>query len=286
MSKSFAFLTPTYGPDFDRCSLLVRSFERFVEGDAALHLIVDPPDVERFRGLESERVGVLEARRLLPWWLVQTPLTRKLWLSLRTPPVRGWIVQQLLKLSANRAVGADYFVFVDSDVCFVKPFDPSRLLDSGRLRLHRVPGAAQLDTHFRWHRAAGRLLGLGERDYFGADYIGNLITWRRDHLEALHERLEEVSGKHWRRALLSEPHLSEYILYGVFVDHVLGASSGHFTDDQELCLVSWDHRLGRNGERIDRFFAELRTEHVAVMVDAKLGLAPSLYANLALGEPV
>ena len=38
-------------------------------------------------------------------------------------PVRGWLVQQLVKLVACRDVAADIIVHADSDVALVRPFD-------------------------------------------------------------------------------------------------------------------------------------------------------------------
>src|SRR3546814_12498208 len=76
--------------------------------------------------------------------------------------------------------------------------------------------------HARWHATAQRLLGLPVTGYSGADYIGNLIKWRADALAQLQRRIAEESGRRWDTAVPGERAFSEYIIYGVFVDVVLG----------------------------------------------------------------
>jgi len=183
-----------------------------------------------------------------------------------------------VKLSAAEHLDADGFIFVDSDVSFIRPFDPAEFVDAdGRVRLFRVPGAAQLPTHFRWHRTAARLLGLPPTDYFGANYIGNMITWRRDVLTKLYRRIEDVTGRSWSAAVCSQVHLSEYILYGIFVEHLL-AGEGHFYQERAHCHISWDYDVSTPAG-LDSFIADTRPDHVAVMVSAKERIPAARYSD-------
>jgi len=276
-TDTFALITPSYGPDFERCELLARSVECHVSGPSRHIVLVEGRDWKRFRSLSSSRTEVVLVEDMMPSWLHRIPFSKGFLFSTRTRPVRNWIWQQLVKLSVANHVSEDVLVFVDSDVFFVRDFDPSRLMRDGRTRLFRAPGAAQLETHKRWHRSAASLLGLEPSDYFGADYIGDIVTWRSDHVKALHRRIEEMSGIGWQRAVARTWHLSEYILYGVFVDQILKGGN-HFETQESLCQISWEYDVD-GLQALNRVFDEIRPEHVAVMVDAKLGIAASQYSD-------
>lgn len=233
-----------------------------------------------FRQFAGHRTTLVTAEDLLPWWIFRIPRVRKVWMSLKTLPVRSWIVQQLMKLSVASKIDADVFCFVDSDVAFIRNTDAGTFLQGDTVRLFRRPGQANQPSHQRWHRSSARLLGLPEQDYFGSDYIGNMITWRRDCLMQLHRHIEKTTGKHWLRAVASELHLSEYILYGIFAEHVKGLeASGHDPQHNDLCHCSWDYQIDGPAD-IERFFAEpIRADVHAVLVQSNLKLAPDVYAD-------
>lgn len=274
-----ALLTCSYAPDFERCRQLCRSVDRFASGFAEHVLIVPRRDHALFAPLLRDGRRMVAAEKLLPNWIGRIPRSRRWWWSARSLPVRGWIVQQIIKLSAFEACADDVngLVFVDSDVQLVRAFSPEPVLQDGRLRLHRVPGHGKKDFHLRWHRSTAKLLGLPATDYFGADYIAQLVSWRRDHVTALQRHISEQSGSDWRATICRTLHFSEYTLYGIFVEHVLGASGdtfpGHYADDRDLCHCSWDHpdRVV-DRERLIDFLNELEPHHAAVLIQSNLGL--------------
>jgi hypothetical protein len=278
-----AIITPSYGPDFERCRLLARSVEWHVAEPTRHYVLVESRDWKKFKSIAGPRTEIVPVEELVPSWLHRLPLSKSFLFSTRTRPVRNWIWQQLVKLSVAEHVDADTLVFVDSDVLFVRDFEPASLARDGRTRMFRAPGAAQLETHFRWHRSAARLLGIAERDYFGADYIGDIITWRRDHVRALHRRIETATGTSWQRAIARTWHLSEYILYGIFVDQCLDGGS-HYCTDESLCQISWNYQVD-DVKSLERVFLEVRPEHVAIMVDAKLGIPAAQYEPLLATVP-
>lgn len=275
----YAIVTPSYGPDFERCQLLSQSIDAHVSGEFHHHVIVDARDVPLFRQLEGPRTTVTSVESVMPWWLRRMPMSRRWWMNFKGKPVRNWILQQLVKLSVSDFIDAESYVFVDSDVAFVRPFDVSSLETEGLLRLFRVPGAANQPTHRPWHRTSASLLGLPSTDYFGSTYIGNLITWRRDNLQKMHRHIESVTGRPWLQAVSSHWHLSEYILYGIFVEHVLGEKSNQVFTDIPLCHISWNYNLESDAD-IARFFDELWPEHVAVMMSSKQYIPPARYQHL------
>jgi hypothetical protein len=182
---------------------------------------------------------VLAVEDVVPARFRQLPRTQGWWLDEQGWPLRGWIMQQVTKLSANRASPAEHLVFADSDLVFIRPFGAADILRAGRLRLHRIPGAKDSGEHLRWHHRAADLLGI-ERRYFGSDYIGQLISWRRSHLEGLQQHLEQTLQRPWHRGVARSLRVSEYILYGAYIDAVVGlADSGHYPVADDLCHCCW-----------------------------------------------
>jgi hypothetical protein len=281
---NYAIVTPSYGPDFERCRLLCQSMDRLVSGDFRHILVVDERDRERFRALEGPRTEIRTVESILPWWLRRPPYVSRWWLSFKSPPVRNWLLQQLVKLSVDELSSYDNFCFIDSDVVFIRPFEVKDLSPGGKLRLFRVPGAARQPSHFPWHRSAAHLLGLPPTDYFGATYIGNLITWRREHLIALHAHIEAVHGRGWLETICRHWHLSEYILYGIFIEHVLGLDhAGHTPTDVPLCHISWTYSMDSDKD-LELFFKDVKSNHVAVMVSSKQGVPVPRYLHLLPSE--
>ncbi|MGF1566482.1 MAG: DUF6492 family protein [Nodosilinea sp.] len=279
VSSTLALVTPSYAPDYDRCQLLVNSVQAFAQGPIRHYIIVDGRDYGRFQSLVRVNTEVLTVESLLPRWILRLPLVSRAWLSLKTPPLRNWIVQQLVKIAFAKTAREATTVFVDSDVAFVRPFNLGEFARQGQTRLFRVPAFYAADFE-PWYQAAYGYLGLS--GYVSGvarpNYIGNLITWKQANVVALCDRIEQVSGRSWIETLATAKTLSEYVLYGVFVDQVLGADAGHFYDWSPLCLEYWDTQP-LNSVQLAEFFATPPPETVAVMISAKAGMPPSRYAD-------
>ncbi|MCE9621052.1 MAG: DUF6492 family protein [Actinomycetia bacterium] len=272
----FTLITPTYLPDLARAELLVESVQRCCPG-LAHHLIVDHRDLPHFRHL-SDRATIICSDDLLPWWIHRLPGRRSLWLSLRSRPNRGWIVQQILKITAASQVAADVSIFCDSDVAFVREFNPTRSLLRG-------DSVALLDVEFvndevrEWTDVAGRLLGIAPDTLSPRGHVGNLICWRRDNVVSMIERIENVAGTDWRTALMRLPTFSEYILYGAHTRAVLGHEyAGQHPSTLPLVKASWGLDLG-DEHALNDFFAELDPATVAVMIHSKDGIDPARYRD-------
>jgi hypothetical protein len=274
-----AIVTISYAPDFERCALLARSVKEFVDPSIKHYIAVDRRDLALFRQLAGPRTDILAVESVMPWWVFRMPLAKRWWLSLKTKPVRNWILQQGVKLSMPRHLQEDVLMFVDSDVAFVRPFDDESFIRGDQVRLFRLPGEGKIVEQYPWHQTAARLLGLPPTDYFGARYIGNIVSWRRDNALKMYEHIERTTGRNWLESVVSQWHLSEYILYGVFVDHVLKEQSGHWADVSNICHEYWDDRpLSR--EALQEFFATMQPEHVAVMISAKARMGLRDYGDL------
>ena len=247
-----ALLTMSYRGDYELCGLLCETADRFVPPAFHHVLAVPAADMALFRPLAARNRVLVTQESLLPRWLWRLPSPppgarrllrlprRNMYATLKGGLVRGWIAQQMMKLAASRDAQADVVLHVDSDVAFVRPLTPDRLLQDGRVRLLRTPGAGDTPMHRPWHVAASRLLGLPPAPYQGADYIGNLTTWRPAVVAAMLARIGEIAGRDPFEALARTRDFSEYVLYGAFWDHVMKQSdAAHAPTDRLLCATVW-----------------------------------------------
>lgn len=287
MLPKIVIVTPSYAPDFERCQALCESLQRFVSGHAEHVVIVDRQDQALFSRLAGATTRLLLKEEILPGWLRKLPFSRKWWLNLRGLPVRGWILQQIVKLSVAEAIAADLYLFVDSDVIFIRPFQAATVMNErGQVRLFSAPRKPEDLTeprHCAWYRQAGKTFGLSGESYQQSDYISQLVTWRRDTLRQLTARIAEKGGRDWRAVLANTLDFSEYTLYGVFAEHVLGDASGHFLAQNELCYCSWHHRIEKH-EDLLAFLRDIPECYPAVLIQSNLGIAPADYLR-ALGRP-
>ena len=282
MSK-IAIVTPSYAPDFERCRVLCDSLQRFVTGHSEHVIVIDRQDQELFSQLAGPHTRLLLKEDMLPGWLRKLPFSRKWWLNLRGLPVRGWILQQIVKLSVAEAIDADLFMFADSDVAFLRPFQVSEVInDAGQVRLYSAPLKPEdvnEPRHCAWYRHAGKVFDLSGDAYRTNDYISQLVTWRRDTLQKLTDRIAEQGGRRWQAVLANTLDFSEYVLYGVFAEHVLGDASGHYVTQNELCYCSWHHRI-ESREDLFAFLRGIPENYPAVLVQSNLGVSPTDYAQV------
>jgi hypothetical protein len=188
------------------------------------------------------------------------------------PPVRGWILQQVLKLAAAAAAEDDVVLLVDSDVQFMRPFTVETFVRDGVVRFYRKPNAIdeQLPRHVIWHQTARALLGLPPAQPPYTDYISSLMAWDPAIVRRMLARVTDVAGRSWTTAIAGQLHFSEWTLYGVFVDDVLGAPATSFASDDSLCLAHWG-TTPLNPDTAAEFLSGLRATDVAAMISAKSG---------------
>ncbi|MBE9030414.1 hypothetical protein IQ266_11790 [filamentous cyanobacterium LEGE 11480] len=282
MSPSFAIITPSYAPDFQRCQLLANSVNQYIQPPFVHYIVVDRCDAQLFSSLANTRTRILTVESVLPRWIFREPIFRKVWLSWKVPPLRNWILQQIVKLAVAQQIEQDVAVFVDSDVIFVRPFDLNQLAqDDQQVRLYRDDqgNPVQRDMHRKWHASAAEVLGLSTIDPQIPDYIGNLITWRKQNVIQLCQHIEMVSGRGWIQTLAGVWNLSEYVLYGLFVDQVIPQQAQHYPDHRNFCHDYWLTECIA-GEALQDWVSQLQPEQVAIMISAKSGMSVQDYAPL------
>ena len=271
---SFAVVTPAYLPDLKRCELLAESLDRCAP-QVPHYLIVDRCDRSAFRHLERDQRQLIESEALVGNWMLRMPGRKGFWLSLRAPPVRGWILQQILKIAAIQAMPERTLVFCDSDVAFFRRFDRDNLLVDGKVGLMDVPFVN--DDRRRWTATARRLLGLPAQDGGIRNHVGNMICWNRETVKAMQGRIESCTGINWQVALARNFSFSEYMIYGIFVRELLGYNVvDHAPSTVPLVKGTWNGPLTTDSA-IDAFFADFDPQTVAVMVHSRDGIDPARY---------
>ena len=274
-TQTSALVTASYLPDLERCRLLCETIDKHVSGHSHHYLLVASNDVASFRELEGPRRTVVDERDLLPGWLrsFPDPLSRfrkRIWLSFRTMPLRGWHVQQLRRIAIAGHIGEDGLIFCDSDVAFLRPFDCATIWRDGDLRLFRRENGLSrpdLDDQRLWAANAGKTLGLAATPRH--DYIATVIAWRRDAAVAMCRHIEETTGKQWVAAIGSNRRFSECMLYGRYADEVL-QGEGHFHESNELCRVYWTGPA-LSDATFAEFLASMTPDQVAIGMQSFIG---------------
>jgi hypothetical protein len=272
--RSIAFVTASYRGDLEQFKLLSATLDQHVPKDIAHYVLVPEADVPLFEPLRTARTRLLPETQVLPRWTRGVFTYKGYRFTMRSLPIRGWIIQQLVKLNAPNFAPEDVFLCVDSDCAFLRDFDPhDEYVKDGKVSLFRVkvgdnwPAAAIADNT-GWRRVSKQLLGT-DKEMPRAGYVGNIVPLKRDILLSLHDRVSRGLFRSWAERVARRKTFSEYMLYGCYVEAVLGFDvAEHFPDDTPRVLESWDE-----WEQTEEELAALRDsrtkDHIAVMVSCK-----------------
>jgi hypothetical protein len=129
----------------------------------------------------------------------------------------------------------------------------------------------------KWKNSAKKLLGLPFQNSYYDFYVSQIVTWRRDNLIQLYKLIEENFEQDWLEVISGVKDLSEYVLYGIFANYVIGENSGHYDEHlQKICWCYWDDNP-MSHEKLKEFFQEARSSsHKAVMISAKSSIDLSI----------
>lgn len=280
-----AILTASYAPDFERCRILCETIDRHVAGYECHYLLVDEPDAALFRQLEGPRRRVLLDTDILPWWFRRVPAAlspggRRLWVSPLTVPLHGWHVQQLKRIAVAAHIEEDGLFYCDSDTAFVRPFDVGEIWTGDDIRFFREEDGALVadDDHLRWAAHANRALGLDKGYRNPHSYVGTLLPWKRSTVLEMCRHMERVHRRPWISVVGSSRRFSECMLYGSYVDDVLGGE-GHAATDMPLCAVKWSDPAPDRAE-LERFVADIDDTQVAVGVQSFIPISADLFRTV------
>lgn len=220
-----AVLTPSFRGDAGLFAHLHRSVLANTAHSVVHHVVVPPSDAHLFREHEGTRCRVWTHQDLLPRHYLSVPHASGLTLNLRRPwpPVRGWVTQQIMKMAAAAVIDARAVLIVDSDAVLVREAALDQFTHNGRLWHYRKDRAvtAGMERHVLWHNVARRLLGLpGVAVAPLPDYVSPIIVWDPSVVRSMIARIADSTGRNWVDAVAGQLHVSEFVIYGVFVDHV------------------------------------------------------------------
>jgi len=286
-SINWAVVTPSYNLDLERCKLLCASMDAFLSGPWHHYIVVDQPDFELFKELAGPRRTVLLTHDVVPKGmrhLFNLPFAkgRSLWWSRNTGVMIGWHLQQFVKIGMASQVTDEGLAYCDSDVFFLKPFDVASLTKHGMFRMYRTSVPRLLNKHsypqFTSNALAFLGLPLEAKPYY--DYVDNFVTWPRPTVIEMCRHIEAFTGRSWHGALGRKYTISEYALYGNFVDGVQKeAERRTFADPNSLCNTKWT-RSKMNEEEVRSFCASLKLSQVAVGIQSFAGVDVNLLKSI------
>jgi hypothetical protein len=145
--------------------------------------------------------------------------------------VRGWYIQQILKMAAAQVVETPYYLTLDADVICVRPVRSQDLFVGGKALVNTTSE----DWHPDWYRNSERVLGLARS---GLTHGVTPALLHRDAMTALFAHLQArvaaplragqvIAGRHssigralgsWRSYLLRNTPWTEYSLYYTYLE--------------------------------------------------------------------
>lgn len=270
--NELAVVTPTFHSDAELFADLHRSVLDNTPPDTVHHVFVPPRDYDLFRGYQGPRCQVRTSSSLLARQAVRVA-GMDFFLSARRPwpPVRGWVAQQAVKIAAVSELDASAVLVIDSDVVLVRPVRAERFRLDGKWMLYREDRAvtAALERHVIWHHVARRMLGLPAPPPLPLpDYVSPVNVWRPATVRAMIGHITDATGRPWMDVFTGQRHVSEFMLYGVFVDEVLHARRQPPPTDQRICYPTWQ-RTPLDHDGAIAFAEGLWPEAIAMMISAK-----------------
>ncbi len=234
------FLTPSYHGDLQRFLLMRKSLRRFCLTPMQHLVVVNKRDANMFAEAVTNDPAV---KVLIAESYVDRSFYPQLWYRVlrRTFPKQarrfthcggraGWFTQQIVKLASPQITNEATVIVVDSDLVFIREFDERTFAaDSGGQMLARID--TEPGNHGAFLEKARALLKLppGTAE---CHYMSHPAVLQTEWLRSLHGYLEQLYGQGWQRTLFeAEAHsdwwLSEYCLYGTYVEEILKPANLH-----------------------------------------------------------
>ena len=211
----------------------------------------------------------------------------------QTKPNKGWYRQQLIKLAIHKMVKTQFYLTVDSDVLFTKPFSVASLIKDKRALLNTqcdedykqlyCNDIATKEVRIRRERYKNveKILKYPRMNQFLNHWYGETpVLLSKDIAEAMSQHIEHVWNQPWRQTLLRMLPWTEYALYFQYAEQSgLLEKYYHLGDMNTLLNLSdslWrpaiDYRNPRNLANwdVDRVFSGIN-QGVAVVVQSYLG---------------
>jgi hypothetical protein len=200
-------MIPAIAKDLPALPLAVASIRRFLRHPIGSIFLVTPPNDDCARVAGELGCTWVDERELLPEWIGSFEY------SPRGVNRRGWVVQQLIKLSGDRLKPNGCYLVLDADTVFVRD---QVFEDGGRYRLLYGDG-----YHRPYFATLRRLLSL-ER-LAPVSFIAHHMLFDTEILARMRAEIEAHTGVSWQRAIVDalDPNenssFSEYETYGNYL---------------------------------------------------------------------
>jgi Family of unknown function (DUF6492) len=107
-----------------------------------------------FRHLQSNRTNIVAKEEVLPLWVhrvdtLKAGLRSNVWVQARGRPIRGWLLQQLVKLAVAEQLSGDVLVYADSDVVLIRPFSADAVSITSEAGMKPEGYVELLERHWR-----------------------------------------------------------------------------------------------------------------------------------------
>lgn len=292
---SLAIVTTSHMPDFPSFARLHASVLEHTD-PSTRHIVAVPGiDVPLFASLGSSRLRVVSEQEMLPPRFIATTRLARIpgiprgfriaalngthpW-----PPIRGWILQQMVKLAVVSQLDVDVALIIDSDVLLVRGVDESifRRRD-GVVRLYRLPDGITPDMtrHLAQRSKALQLLGLATAEEHSPDYIAGIVSWDPSLVRQMLARLEETTQRPWPDGVGRSLDFSEFIAYGTYVMLLADADRRAFLSDRSLSHSHWGPTPLTMGSA-RRFVETLAPDDLAIHVQSNTSTEESVLRFIA-----
>jgi Family of unknown function (DUF6492) len=282
---TLAVVTPSYRNDWPIFNDLHKSVLVHTHESVKHYVIVPSADAQLFSRVAGPRCIIIPENSLYPSHFRSVRAANRILdfvprvpshvriaaVNLKRPfhPIRGWIMQQALKMEACRQIDAEVLLLLDSDVVLVRQVTTATLNQKGNPRLYRLPGAVDvgLPQHVKWHTVSRKLLGLPEAPLPAPDYVSSFNVWNPCVLRSMLARIEQVTGSYWMDAVTAQSSFSEWTIYGIFVEEFVN-DVADIAIESSLCHSYWDPEP-LTVEQAAAFVAKIRPDDVAILIQSK-----------------
>lgn len=283
------FFTPSYIGDLDRAVWMCRSLRQYFQGTARHILAVPRQQRPQFRKAfgHDPLVEIVSQETVVPRAFYPDLLYRlagriakhQIWRLEGRGGRPGWIIQQIVKLGCSRWIDSGAAIFIDSDLIFTRPFDLADLgLAEGTRPLVRI---TPRDEHSR-HRAhidnARKLLGLppGASEHH---YMAYPTIWHVEWLRELQRHLACETGRTWQMALHRAGHISEYSIYGIFVEEILKPRDLNLIT-RPFHRIAWDAASFEDLKHATLEGGDQPDDALSLVIQSNLNIPPAQYEDM------
>lgn len=276
--QKVALLSCSMARDLDLFALLARSVDDHVDPDITHRVVVPAAEMALFKPFASFRREIIAQEDILPVKVWKAPrvlrhlafiksgFRRPIYIAPGPRMVRGWMLQQLLKIEMARSASEDAVMHVDSDVSFFRTFSHDHAFKDGAIRYFRALGKTRNPWHRPWVTSSCNFLGTQPPETHDAHYIENCVLWSSDVSAKMVDHITATKGIPLHEAIFGEKTMSEYYLYGIYADLVAQAPNLH-SEDVSFANSYWpDNETGPVD--FTSLKARLQPKHVAMAVQS------------------